>query len=125
TNEHTQLIKQIKLYAKEIPCLHLASPLTFKIIETDVSDIGYGGIIKQLINNKEQLVQYTNETWNNTQRNYATVKKEILTIVLCVQKFQSNLLNQKFLIRVDCAASNSILTKYVKNLVSKQIFARW
>ncbi|GAV68950.1 hypothetical protein CFOL_v3_12453, partial [Cephalotus follicularis] len=117
TNEHTKLIKQIKLYAKEIPCLHLASPLIFKIIETDASDIGYDGILKQLINDKEQLVQYTSGTWNNAQRNYATVKKEILAIVLCVQKFQSDLLNQNFLIRVDCAATNSILTKDIKKLV--------
>ncbi|GAV92018.1 LOW QUALITY PROTEIN: hypothetical protein CFOL_v3_35402, partial [Cephalotus follicularis] len=36
-----------------------------------------------------------------------------------------DILNQKFLIIVDCAATNSILTKDVKNLVSKQIFARW
>ncbi|GAV64326.1 LOW QUALITY PROTEIN: hypothetical protein CFOL_v3_07844, partial [Cephalotus follicularis] len=37
---HTQLIKKIKIYAKEIPCLHLASPLAFKILKTDASDIG-------------------------------------------------------------------------------------
>ncbi|GAV67308.1 hypothetical protein CFOL_v3_10814, partial [Cephalotus follicularis] len=108
TNIHTQLIKKIKIYAKEIPCLHLPTH------EADASDIGYGGILKQLINNKEQLVQYTSGSWNNAQRNYATVKKEILAIVLCIQKFQSDLLNQKFLIRVDCAAVGSILNKDVK-----------
>ncbi|GAV70005.1 hypothetical protein CFOL_v3_13504, partial [Cephalotus follicularis] len=125
TNIHTQLIKQIKIYAKEIPCLHLPTHEALKIVETDASDIGYGGILKQLIKNKEQLVQYTSGSWNNAQRNYATVKKEILAIVLCIQKFQSDLLNQKFLIRVDCAAAGSILNKDVKNLASKQIFARW
>ncbi|GAV82750.1 LOW QUALITY PROTEIN: hypothetical protein CFOL_v3_26201, partial [Cephalotus follicularis] len=35
-----------------------------------------------------------------------------------------DLLNQKFLIRVDCVVASSILNKYVKNLASKQIFAR-
>ncbi|GAV77393.1 LOW QUALITY PROTEIN: hypothetical protein CFOL_v3_20864, partial [Cephalotus follicularis] len=85
------LIRQIKNYAKEIPCLHLASPLAFKGVETDGSDIRYGGILKQLIDNKEQLVQYTSGTCNNAQRNYATIKKEILAIVLCVKKFQSDL----------------------------------
>ncbi|GAV70815.1 hypothetical protein CFOL_v3_14313, partial [Cephalotus follicularis] len=114
----------IQIYAKEIPCLHLASPLAFKIVETDASYVGYGGILKQLINDKEQLVQYTSGTWNNAQRNYATVKKEIVAIVLCIQKFPSDLLNKKFLIRVDCAAANSILTKDVKNFASKQIFTR-
>ncbi|GAV74808.1 hypothetical protein CFOL_v3_18288, partial [Cephalotus follicularis] len=120
---HTQLIKQIKNHAKEIHCLHLASPSTFKIVETDASDIGYGGgILKQVVNNQEQLVQYTSRIWNHTQLNYATIKKTILAIVLCIQKFQSDLLNQKFLIKVDCAVVNSILTKDFKNLASKQIF---
>ncbi|GAV85994.1 hypothetical protein CFOL_v3_29428, partial [Cephalotus follicularis] len=36
-----------------------------------------------------------------------------------------DLINQKFLVRVDCAAVDSILNKDVKNLASKQIFARW
>jgi len=35
------------------------------------------------------------------------------------------LLNQKFLIRVDCKSAKDILQKNVKNLASKQIFARW
>ncbi|GAV81672.1 hypothetical protein CFOL_v3_25126, partial [Cephalotus follicularis] len=41
TDKHTQLIRQTKIYAKEIPCLYLASPLAFKIVETDASNIGY------------------------------------------------------------------------------------
>ncbi|GAV89610.1 hypothetical protein CFOL_v3_33024, partial [Cephalotus follicularis] len=100
TDVHTQVAKQIKIYAKEIPCLHLASPLAFKIVETDASDIGYRGILKQLVDDKEQLFQYKSGTWNHAQKNYVTIKKEILAIVLYVQEFQSDLLNQKFLIRV-------------------------
>ncbi|KAG4980251.1 hypothetical protein JHK82_033487 [Glycine max] len=53
-----------------------------------------------------------------------TSKKLILAIVLCISKFQSDLLNQKFLIRVDCKSAKDILQKDVKNLASKQIFAR-
>ncbi|KAG5080904.1 hypothetical protein JHK86_004969 [Glycine max] len=49
----------------------------------------------------------------------------VLAIVLCISKFQSDLLNQKFLIRVDCKSAKDILQKDVKNLASKQIFARW
>ena len=61
---------------------------------------------------------------NPAQQNYSTVKKEILAIVLCVSKFQSDLLNQNFLICVDCKSAKHILQKDVKNLTSKQIFAR-
>ncbi|RDX90910.1 Orf V, partial [Mucuna pruriens] len=49
----------------------------------------------------------------------------VLAIVFCVSKFQCDLLNQKFLIRVDCKSAKEILKKDVKNLASKQIFARW
>ncbi|GAV69293.1 hypothetical protein CFOL_v3_12794, partial [Cephalotus follicularis] len=57
--KNTQSIKQIKIYVKEIPCLYLASPLTFNIVETNASYIGYGSNLKQLVDNKEQLVQLT------------------------------------------------------------------
>ena len=56
---------------------------------------------------------------------YSTDKKEILAIVLCIQKFQSDVFNKKFLLRGDCKSAKEILQKDVQNLVSKQIFARW
>ena len=57
--------------------------------------------------------------------NYSTVKKEILAIVLCIQKFQSDVFNKKFLLRVYCKSAKEILRKDVQILVSKQIFAGW
>ena len=54
-----------------------------------------------------------------------TIKKEILAIVLSINKFQSDLLNQKFLLRVDCKSAKDILQKDVQNIASEQIFARW
>jgi len=44
---------------------------------------------------------------------------------LCISKFQLDLLNKKILIRVDCKSAKDVLQKDVKNLASKQIFARW
>ena len=43
---------------KSIPCLFLANPALPKIVETDASDLGYGGILKQKDDNKEQIIQY-------------------------------------------------------------------
>ena len=40
-------------------------------------------------------------------------------------KFQSDLINKKFLLKIDCKVAKDILQKDVNNLVSKQIFARW
>ena len=40
-------------------------------------------------------------------------------------KFQGNLLNQKFLLRIDCKSAKYVIEKDVENIASKQIFARW
>ena len=122
---HTQIVRQIKDQVQSIPLLHLADPSAPKIVETDASDIGYGGILKQVQGSKEHIIQFTSAHWNDCQKNYSTVKKEILSIVLCITKFQSDLLNQKFLLRIDCKSAKEVLQKDVHNLASKQIFARW
>ena len=64
--------------------------------------IGYGGILKQKDGNNERLIRFTIGTWNQVQLNYNTIKKEILSIVLCISKFQDNLLNQNFFACVVC-----------------------
>ena len=52
-------------------------------------------------------------------------KKIVLSILLCISKFQSELINKKILLKIDCKTVKDILQKDVKNLVSKEIFARW
>ena len=52
-------------------------------------------------------------------------QKKNLSIVLCISKFQSDLLNKKFLLRIDCKAAKHVLEKDVQNIASKQFFARW
>ena len=57
--EHIKIVKTVKSRVKTLPCLALANPEAFKIVETDASDIGYGGILKQRDDNQEKLVRYT------------------------------------------------------------------
>ena len=121
------IIQQIKKYVKQLPCIVIPSPNSFKIVETDASEIGYGGILKQIAKNdtNEQIVRFHFGSWTTAQLNYSTITKEILSIILCVSKFQDDLFNQKFLIQVDCKSAKEVLQKDVQNLVSKQSFARW
>jgi len=96
------------------------------IVETDASDLGYGGILKQRIGTqKEQLVRFHSGLWHGPQQKYSIIKKEILAILLCISKFQDDLSIKKFLLRIDCKSAKVVLQKDVQNLVSKQIFARW
>jgi hypothetical protein len=40
-------------------------------------------------------------------------------------KFQSGLLNEKFLLQIDCKSAKCILKKDVQNIASIQIFGQW
>lgn len=52
TDEHTKVVRLIKNSVRNIPCLFLADPALPKIVETDASDLGYRGILKQKDNDK-------------------------------------------------------------------------
>ena len=134
SEKHSQAVRTVKSKVKSLPCLSLANPNYYKIVETDASNIGYGGILKQVIpenkkqlipTNKEVLVRFTSGKWNPTQSKYLTIKKEMLSIIKCISKFQGDLLNKEFLLRIDCSSAKSIIEKDVKNLVAKNIFAGW
>ena len=87
TKDYTKINKQVKTQVKELPCLGILYPDAFPIIETDGSEIKYGGIIKQNFQNKISIVRFHSGIWDSSQQNYSTVKKEILAIVICIQKF--------------------------------------
>ena len=56
TQEHTNIAKLIKEQVKSLPCLGILNPEAFPIIETDASNIGYGGILKQDFQNQISIV---------------------------------------------------------------------
>ena len=43
----TQIVQQVKSQVKELPCLGIVHPEAFPIIETNASNIGYGGILRE------------------------------------------------------------------------------
>ena len=93
TKEHTQIVQQVKARVKSLPCLNILNPAAYMIVETDASDIGYGSILKQKLEShtEEQLVRFHFGLWLGPQQNYSTIEKEILSMVLCVSKFQNDL----------------------------------
>ena len=76
---------------------------------------GYSNKSK-ITNNKS--FQFTSAHWNDCQKELFYCKKN-LSIVLCITKFQSDLLNQKFLLRIDCKSAKEVLQKDVQYLASK------
>ena len=107
------VVQQVKKYVKTLPCLGIPSESSFKVVQTDASNISYGGILLQRASptSPEQIVCFHSGIWTPTQLTYSTIKKEILSIVLCISKFQSDLLSQKFLLRIDCKSTDRKSTR--------------
>ncbi|KAL5779429.1 hypothetical protein ACOSQ2_010166 [Xanthoceras sorbifolium] len=55
TEACTKAVQKIKSKAKELPFLAIPHPDAFKIVETDASEYGYGGIMKQDLSGKTSL----------------------------------------------------------------------
>jgi len=55
-DNHSRVIVQVKSLVKNLSCLYLPNPQALKIVETDASDLGYYGILKQKINNYEHVI---------------------------------------------------------------------
>ena len=68
--------------------LFLANPALPKIVETDASDLGYGGILKQKEDNKEQIVQYVSAHWNECRKNYSTIEKKFFLLFYAFLNFK-------------------------------------
>ncbi len=51
------------------------------ILTTDASNIGIGGVLSQIIGNKERVVSYFSVSLSSAQKNYAITEKELLAIV--------------------------------------------
>ena len=89
-----------------------------KIVETDASNIGYGGISKQINphDKNEYLIRFHSGKWSDAQKKYATVAHEMLTIVKCVLKFQDDLYNQIFFIKTHYEVTYSLDRKSRREL---------
>ena len=117
SEQHTQIIQQAKIKVQSLPCLGIPHPDAFMMVETDASDIGYGGILKQKLGKKNvQIVHFHFGLWHGPQQKYSTIKKQILAIVLCVSKFQMIYLSKN---------SYYVLTANLPTKFCKKMFKIW
>jgi hypothetical protein len=66
------------VHARTLHCLDI--PSDYKIVETNASEIGFRGILKQLVSpgSSKPIVRFHSESWNSTQYNYSIIKKFFL-----------------------------------------------
>ena len=122
-------VRNIKSKVKNLPILYVADDGSFKIVETDASNIGWGGVLKQRPSeksqkNEEKIVQYVSGVWIKAENNYSTIEKEVKAAWNCVSKFSIHLVNKFFLLRTDAKALDKVISKEIKNPEDAK-FARW
>ncbi len=70
------------------------------ILEVDASNVGIGGVLKQLIDNKESTVGYVRRSLKPAERNHSTIEKELLAIVYSIKEYR-HFLGNKYILRTD------------------------
>jgi hypothetical protein len=80
-------------------------------IMCDASDYAVGAVLGQRIYKLPHVIYYTSITLNNAQLNYLTTEKELLAVVLALDKFRSYLLGSKIIIYSNHAALRYLFSK--------------
>jgi len=124
TEEHTIAVKKIKADVKNLPILYVANENLPKFVESDASNIGWGGILKKIKYGEEQFIQFALGTWNLAEQNYSKIEKEVKAAWNYIDKFALDLLYKKFLLITNASALKKVLIKDIKKS-SESKFARW
>ena len=77
----------------------------------DASDYAIGVVLCQRKNKQPHVIYYTSRTLNDAQLNYSTTEKELLDVVVALDKFRSYLIGTKVIVYSDHAALKYLLTK--------------
>ena len=121
--EDIKLVQKIKELAKHLLILHLPLESEYKIVQTDVSQTGWGSILLVVTNiEEEKLCRYCSGTFNDYQKNFSSTNLEIEAIILVLEKFQLILNQEQFTLRTDCEN----IKKFLKNKNSSKLSTkRW
>lgn len=71
------------------------------IIFSDASDVGIGGVLSQIQENKEHVIQYVSRTLLPRERKYTAMEKEALAVIFNLKKFKNYVLGREFTIVTD------------------------
>ena len=84
--------------------------LPFEVM-CDACDLAIGVVLGQKEDGKPYVVYYERKAFNEAQRNYTTIKKELLVVVYALDKFRAYLVRSDIIIFIDHSTLKYLLTK--------------
>ena len=92
-----------------------------RILQTDASDEYWGAILLEKHDGKESYYAHASGQFNESEKHYHVIDKEILVIKYGIQKFKFHLIGHNFLIRLDNSSFPKILKFKNKILPNKHL----
>lgn len=121
TKECDDAFKLVKSKVMDAPIMQYPVDGVPFEVATDASDRALGGVLYQTINGKPRYIQFFSKSYNKSQRNYPTVKQELLAIVTALRQFKDYLYGSYFTVACD----QKSLT-YLKDMnPDSQLVSRW
>ncbi|CAF1251885.1 unnamed protein product [Didymodactylos carnosus] len=116
--EQQQAYEQLKESLSTEPLLlSFPDPSSPLVLSTDASDIGYGGVLKQITKDGPKPIRYLSRKLNPAEKRYGTTEKECLAMVRCIEEFRSYLLGREFTVETDHCPLYNFHKKPSKNLI--------
>ncbi|RVW73695.1 Retrovirus-related Pol polyprotein from transposon 17.6 [Vitis vinifera] len=84
--------------------------LPFEVM-CDANDFAIGVVLGQREDGKPYVIYYASKTLNEAQRNYTTIEKELLAVVLALDKFRAYLVGSFIIVFTNHSALKYLLTK--------------
>ena len=88
--QHEEAFKDVKKLLSETPVLKYYDVNEPVVIESDSSDVGLGAVLMQ----SDRPIAYASRTLTNTERNYAQIEKEVLSLVFAAERFEHYILGK-------------------------------
>ncbi len=102
TDEAAKAFTAVKALVAAAPKLAFLDYTQPVIVRTDASDVGCGGMLLNVIDGEEHVVEYCSHVFSPAERRWATIEQEAFAIYFAVvTKFSPHLLGHKFVVETD------------------------
>ena len=66
------------------------------ILDTDANDVAIGGVLSQIQNGTERVIEYGSRLVNKAEKNYCVLDKELLALRYFIEYFGQYVLGRRF-----------------------------